>query len=99
MISRRSLRAFLTTPVSNEVIQEILEKSARAPSGTNMQPWRVYVTTGNSRQALSDAVCEAFDSQKGQYDSEKRYYPENWFEPYISRRRKGGVGSIWIAQN
>ncbi len=55
-----------------------------------MQPWRVYVTTGNSRQALSDAVCEAFDSQKGQYDSEKRYYPENWFEPYISRRRKVG---------
>jgi len=90
VISRRSLRAFLSTPVSNEVIQKILDKAARAPSGTNMQPWQVYVTTGDTRQALSEAACEAFDNQQGKYNSEKRYYPEKWFEPYISRRRKVG---------
>ena len=88
--TRRSLRAFLSKSVPEEVISEILTHAARAPSGTNMQPWKVYVLTGKTRQQLCDAVCDAFDNERGEHDSEIRYYPEKWFEPYISRRRKIG---------
>ena len=48
--SRRSIRAFQPTPVAREDIEAILEVAARAPSGTNTQPWQVYVLTG--------AMCE-----------------------------------------
>ena len=49
ILSRRSVRAFLPDPVDETTIREILEIASRAPSGTNMQPWRVYVTTGRDQ--------------------------------------------------
>ncbi len=55
-----------------------------------MQPWQVYVLTGEIRQRVCDAVCHAFDHTPEKHDSEKRYYPKKWFEPFISRRRKVG---------
>ncbi|MBX2869717.1 MAG: nitroreductase [Acidiferrobacterales bacterium] len=88
--TRRSLRAFLSSPVPESLIREILVDAARAPSGTNMQPWKVYVLTGDARQRLCDTVSDAFDTEWAEHDSEVRYYPEKWFEPYISRRRKVG---------
>ena len=90
VVSRRSVRAFLDQPVAQATVRRILQSSARAPSGTNMQPWRVYVLTGESRDALCDTVCAAFDDPSRQYDGEVRYYPRSWFEPYVSRRRKVG---------
>ena len=48
--SRRSIRAFLPKPVAHEDIQELLSVAARAPSGSNTQPWKVYVLTGATRQ-------------------------------------------------
>jgi len=56
IVSRRSVRAFLPTPVDDKVIREILDVAARAPSGTNMQPWKVYVTKGESKQRITDAI-------------------------------------------
>lgn len=88
--TRRSLRGFLPDEVSLDTVSKILESAARAPSGTNMQPWQVYVVTGQTRKRLCDVVCAAFDEKSDQYVSEVRYYPESWFEPYISRRRKVG---------
>ncbi len=88
--TRRSLRAFLPDDVNESIVQSILEKAARAPSGTNMQPWNVYVVRGNTQQLLCDTVCDAFANEQGQHEGEQRYYPEKWFEPYISRRRKVG---------
>jgi len=88
--TRRSLRAFLPTEIPKTTLREILEKAARAPSGTNMQPWQIYVVSGNTMKKLSDAACSAFDNQPGEHDSEVRYYPEKWFEPYLARRRKVG---------
>ena len=88
--TRRSLRDFLPTEVSQSTIETLLESAARAPSGTNMQPWQVYVVRGATRDALCDAVCHAFDNEQGQHEGEERYYPQKWFEPYISRRRKVG---------
>ena len=88
--TRRSLRAFLPKPVEKDVVEKILSSAARAPSGTNMQPWKTYVVTGESRQRLCDSVCTAFDERTGTHTSEVRYYPESWFEPYLGRRRQVG---------
>lgn len=88
--TRRSLRAFLPKPVGKDVVENILSTAARAPSGTNMQPWKTYVVTGESRQQLCESVCTAFDERSGSHTSEVRYYPETWFEPYLGRRRQVG---------
>ena len=59
MLSRFSNRAFLSTPVPRETIQDILQVASRAPSGTNTQPWRVYVLQGETKDALVSKVCAA----------------------------------------
>lgn len=88
--TRRSLRAFLPTSIDLEQLRKVLDCAARAPSGTNMQPWSTYVLTGESRQRLCDATCAAFDAKEEGHSSEVRYYPEQWFEPYLGRRRQVG---------
>jgi nitroreductase len=88
--SRRSVRAFLSTAVPRGVIAEILDAAARAPSGTNMQPWRGYVLIGAPRDALSAAVQAVFDAAEAGHQQEVQYYPDAFFEPYLSRRRKVG---------
>jgi len=90
ILSRRSVRAFRNVPVESDVLRNIIHKAARAPSGTNIQPWRVYVVAGASRGALCERVGRAFDREAGEHDSEVRYYPVRWFEPYLSRRRELG---------
>lgn len=86
---RRSLRGFLTTPVPRETVERILQLAARAPSGTNMQPWKVHILTGGARERLSTALLEAFDSAE-EHKGEWAYYPKQFREPYKSRRRKVG---------
>ena len=54
--TRRSIRAFRPDPVDRDFVEHLLDLSARAPSGTNMQPWRVYVMAGAALAALSDAL-------------------------------------------
>jgi nitroreductase len=88
--SRRAVRAFLPTPVSLQTVTDILNVAARAPSGTNMQPWRVHVLAGAEKQRLSARLLEQFNSGAPAPEQEYRYYPENFFEPYLSRRRKVG---------
>jgi len=88
--TRRSLRAFLSTAVSKEQIRTLLELASRAPSGTNMQPWHTYVLKENTLQQVCGAACTAFDDKAGKHDSETRYYPEKWFDPYLTRRRQVG---------
>lgn len=51
IVSRRSIRAFLSTPVPRQTIEDILSVSARAPSGVNTQPWQVTVLTGADRKS------------------------------------------------
>ncbi len=90
--SRRSIRAFLPDPVAREDIERILEVAARAPSGTNTQPWKVYVLTGERKRQLSDAILAAHDDPavSSQHTEEYAYYPREWVSPYIDRRRKVG---------
>ena len=97
---RRSVRAFLDTPVPRETIERILALAARAPSGTNMQPWKVHVLTGAARDRLCDAVVAAFDGPE-KHANEWAYYPKEFREPYLSRRRKVGwdlYGLLGIAR-
>jgi nitroreductase len=90
--SRRSIRAYLPTPVPRETITEILQVAARAPSGTNTQPWKVHVLTGATKQQLSAAIKAAFDDPalRATHSEEYAYYPTQWQSPYIDRRRKVG---------
>jgi nitroreductase len=90
--SRRSVRAFLPDPVDDAVVAEILDVAARAPSGTNMQPWRVYVAKGTVKQKISEAILNSgIRAEKAEWD-EYKYYPDHFFEPYLSRRRANGFG-------
>lgn len=90
--SRRSIRAYLPTPVAREDIEAMLEVAARAPSGTNTQPWKVYVLTGAGKTRLSDAIlAEYLDPERNrQHTEEFNYYPVKWVSPFIDRRRKVG---------
>ena len=96
--SRMSARAFLPKPVPRETIEHILQVASRAPSGTNTQPWRVYVLQGASRDGLVAKVCAAHDAVRAdpalsaQYREEYDYYPQQWVSPYIDRRRENGWG-------
>ncbi len=99
--SRRSIRRFLPTPVPAETVEAILDAAARAPSGTNMQPWRGYALAGAAKDAVVDAVQAAFDAGEPGHEQEVRYYPDNFFEPYLSRRRAVGwdmYGLLGIAK-
>lgn len=90
MASRRSIRAFLLDPVPRADIERILAAAARAPSGTNTQPWHVHVLSGAARDRMVSAVCQAFDTEADRHEYDYDYYPEQFFEPYLGRRRKVG---------
>ncbi|OGB22151.1 MAG: nitrobenzoate reductase [Burkholderiales bacterium RIFCSPLOWO2_02_FULL_57_36] len=90
--SRRSIRAFLPTPVAQEDVEAILHVASHAPSGTNTQPWKVYVLTGETKQRLSDEILKVYldPELSSQHSEEYHYYPQQWVSPYIDRRRKIG---------
>lgn len=95
---RLSVRAFLPKPVPRDTIEHLLRVASRAPSGTNTQPWKVYVLQGASRDALVQKVCAVHDAIRAnpalaeQYQEAYDYYPRQWVSPYIDRRRENGWG-------
>ena len=88
--TRRSVRAFLPTPVPQATVEEILAVASRAPSGTNTQPWHVRVVAGERKAAVAAAVLHAHDHEQGEHVEEYAYYPVQWQEPYLGRRRAIG---------
>jgi nitroreductase len=90
--SRRSIRAYLPTPVAREDVEAILSVAARAPSGTNTQPWKVHVLTGTAKERLSDRILAAYadPAQAREHVEEYAYYPREWVSPFVDRRRKVG---------
>lgn len=95
------MRAFLPDPVPRDVIERILDIAARAPSGTNMQPWKAYALAGEHKDRLSRALLAAHDSGAPAGGAEYHYYPAEFFEPYLGRRRKIGwdmYGLLGIAR-
>ncbi len=88
---RQSIRAYKPDPVPRETIQRILEIAGRAPSGSNMQPWRARVLTGAAKNALSAELVRRHENgENGNWEYE--YYSDVWREPYLARRRKTGWG-------
>ena len=94
--TRMSARAFTQQAVPRELIAELLAQASRAPSGTNTQPWKVYVLQGQSRDDLVAKVCAAHDEVRANpekaadYREPYDYYPEKWVSPFIDRRRENG---------
>jgi nitroreductase len=90
LTGRKSIRAFLPTPLVDGALDEILNVAARAPSGGNMQPWHVHVLEGAALKRFVEAICYAYDFQPEERRTEYDYYPTEFFEPYAARRRKVG---------
>lgn len=90
---RRSKRAFLPHTVPLHMVRAILDLARQAPSGSNIQPWKVRVLAGEAKEELSAAVHKRLEGEVGETaDADWSYYPLEWREPYLSRRRKSGWG-------
>lgn len=103
IVSRRSIRAFLPTPVPREEIEAVLDVARHCASGVNTQPWQVHVLTGAAKDRVSAAVLAAHDDPAllGTPDEPYDYYPREWVSPYVDRRRKLGwelYGLLGIAK-
>jgi nitroreductase len=90
--SRRSVRAFLPTTIDEATIRQILAVAARAPSGTNTQPWKVHVLAGAARDRLCRRLTAVYDdpAERARHTEAYDYYPREWMSPYIDRRRQVG---------
>ena len=89
--TRRSVRAFLPTPIDRATVEGLLALSSRAPSGTNIQPWKVRAVAGEARDRLVHAILGSLDRDgQAAHKRDWNYYPVSWREPFLSRRRKIG---------
>ncbi len=82
---RRSVRAFLDTPVDDSLLAELLSKASRSPSGGNVQPWRIYVVNGTRTTELVRHV-----ESRGFDETEYDIYPPGLHEPYRTNRFEVG---------
>ena len=90
--SRHSVRSFLDRLVPRDTLEHILNVARYAPSGTNTQPWQVYVLGGEVKEALSAEILADYEVNQEREEREYEYYPTDWYEPYLSRRRACGWG-------
>ena len=89
--TRQSVRAFLPTPVARDTVETLLKLAARSASGSNIQPWRIRVIGGAVKDRLETAIFDAVERDGFEpYQREWNYYPVNWREPFLGRRRKIG---------
>jgi nitroreductase len=86
MYARKTIRNFLDTPVSNATIEKLLLKAARAPSGGNVQPWRIYVINGETMPRFLQHAASRTERETPEY----AVYPPELKEPYRSSRFKVG---------
>lgn len=99
---RFSCRAFLDRPVDPAILRELLERASRAASGSNLQPWKVHVVTGEALQALKSEVAGVIaghDPREG--ETEYPFHPPGLGDPYKARKEEHGVqlyGALGIAR-
>ncbi|WP_028602209.1 nitroreductase [Ottowia thiooxydans] len=95
--NRFCVRAFLPDQVPREMLEEVLRLASRAPSGSNAQPWKVYVLQGAAKAGLVEKTCAAHDALREHPELESKfrpdydYYPRSWVDPYRARRRQNGL--------
>jgi nitroreductase len=90
--TRRSIRAYKRDPVPSEIVREIVALGRHAPSGSNIQPWRVHVLTGATLERVGAAIQRAFLSDEPGHQRDYDYYTDPIVEPYLARRRQCGWG-------
>ena len=90
ILSRRSVRAFRSDPVPRELVEKILDLARYAPNGSNIQPWNAYVVAGAARDRLCHAIMAMDRDDVPGFEEEYQYYPTEWFEPCLGRRRQLG---------
>jgi len=88
---RHSVRAFLKKPVPRALLLRIISIAGRAPSGSNVQPWKVWVLEGAAKEEVARDLADRYD-RGAVVAREYNYYPEKWREPYLARRRACGWG-------
>ncbi|WP_089105664.1 nitroreductase [Streptomyces hyaluromycini] len=89
--SRRAVRGFTDRPVSREVLERVLSAAAWAPSGSNLQPWRVYVLTGRPLGELKELAGERVTACDPWDEREYEMYPPALQSPYRERRSAFGA--------
>lgn len=92
LAARGSTRAFLERPVPRALLERVLGAARHAPSGSNLQPWQVHAVTGAPRDRLCDAVSAAAGGERAAWPWPYHYYPAEWRDPYLARRRACGWG-------
>ena len=90
--TRRSIRAYLPTRVAPNILREIVALGSQAPSGSNIQPWRVHVLTGATLARVGGAIKQAFLTDEPGHNRDYDYYTDPIEEPYLARRRQCGWG-------
>ncbi|MCC7485989.1 MAG: nitroreductase [Burkholderiales bacterium] len=90
--TRRSIRAYRPDPVPSGTLREIVALARHAPSGSNIQPWRVHVLTGATLARVGAAIRRAFLADEPGHKRDYNYYTDPICEPYLARRRECGWG-------
>jgi nitroreductase len=90
--ARGSTRAFTQRMVPAELLEQILDAARYAPSGSNIQPWQVHAVAGDVRERLCAETVAAASGDRSTYPFAYNYYPVDWREPYLARRRACGWG-------
>jgi nitroreductase len=92
LLSRSSKRAFQDRPVPQSAVEDLLHHARYAPSGSNIQPWHVYAVAGEVRDRIVREAIDTAINRRDQLSYEYHYYPQEWREPYLARRRACGWG-------
>jgi len=82
VMKRKTVRDFLSDPIPSETIRELLEKASRAPSGGNVQPWKIWVINDESMAAFRQHMADEPSSKSMEYD----IYPAKLWDPYRTYR-------------
>src|SRR5258708_25120121 len=87
---RISTRKFRPQPLAPELVREILDVARWAPSGGNLQPWKVIAVAGAERAAVTELARRVHAAEGPDESTERPVYPPNLWEPYRTRRYKLG---------
>jgi nitroreductase len=101
VVSRRAVRGFTDKPVPKEVLQRVVSAAAWSPSGSNIQPWNIYVVTGAPLAELKKRAVERVAAGDPWDDREYEMYPQALKSPYRERRSAFGkerYGALGIAR-
>ena len=90
VLSRSSIRSFLNNPVSDELLRDLLEKSSRAASGGNLQPWKIFVINNSAMKNFLEFQKNWTDPETPAYD----IYPSKLKEPYRTSRYELGETNV-----